>query len=250
MVCKKKHNKKEQPLNLKLSLIKKNKMSNKIIKVIGSYIPDMFKKTYRYNKIMEGIKQKTSRKDEIVKDWINNGRVLPAPDFIKQNYLSNVQKIKNCDILVETGTYVGEMINAQLPLFDKVYSIELSPFLYKKAKKRFKTVKSVEIIKGDSGKVLPQLLNKLDGKIMFWLDGHYSAGITALGDKVCPIFEELKGIFKSNKDVKNCVILIDDARLFNGEDGYPTIEELKEFIKIYFKDSKVTAESDIITLEL
>jgi hypothetical protein len=99
-------------------------MSNKIIEGVSKFIPDVLKKTYKYNKIMESIEQKINHKVEIVQNWILNGRILPAPDFVKQDYLTNVQKINNCDVLIETGTYVGEMINAQLPFFEKLYSIE------------------------------------------------------------------------------------------------------------------------------
>ena len=52
-------------------------------------------------------------------------------------------------------------------------------------------------------------------------------GDTAKGSKFCPIYEELNAIFTSID--KHC-LLIDDARLFNGADDYPTLDELKGFI--------------------
>lgn len=110
---------------------------------------------------------------------------------------------------------MGEMVEAQKLRFDKIYSIELGIDLYQKAKRRFKGNKSVTIINGDSGKVLPVLLEEISEPAIFWLDGHYSGGITAKADKECPIFEELDAIFKFNKF--NHVLLIDDARCINGE---------------------------------
>ena len=63
---------------------------------------------------------------------------------------------------------------------------------------------------------------------LFWLDGHYSGGVTALGTTTTPIFAELQEIELSKR--KSDVILIDDIRLFNGHDGYPTLEDLTDFI--------------------
>ena len=63
---------------------------------------------------------------------------------------------------------------------------------------------------------------------LFWLDGHYSEGITAKGQLNTPILAELNHIL--NHSIKDHVILIDDARCFNGLDDYPTIDELKKII--------------------
>jgi hypothetical protein len=49
---------------------------------------------------------------------------------------------------------------------------------------------------------------------LFWLDGHFCGGVSAHGDKGTPILEELNLILSHR--VKEHVILIDDARLFNG----------------------------------
>ena len=42
--------------------------------------------------------------------------------------------------------------------------------------------------------VLPKLLPNLSGDINFWLDGHYSSGLTFKGDQECPIKDELDQI--------------------------------------------------------
>jgi hypothetical protein len=63
---------------------------------------------------------------------------------------------------------------------------------------------------------------------LFWLDGHYSGGITAKGPLDTPIVKELDSIL--NHSVTGHVILIDDARCFVGENDYPTIDELREIL--------------------
>ena len=41
-------------------------------------------------------------------------------------------------VLIETGTYYGEMVEAQMGNFDRIISIELSERLYKKAIDKFR----------------------------------------------------------------------------------------------------------------
>ena len=53
-------------------------------------------------------------------------------------------------LLIETGTYYGDMIQAQLENFDYIISIELGYDLFCKAVKRFENNKNVLIINGDS----------------------------------------------------------------------------------------------------
>jgi len=77
--------------------------------------------------------------------------------------------------------------------------------------------------------VLPEILEKINKPAIFWLDGHYSEGISVKGDKKCPIIEELDAIFNNKK--LNHIILIDDARCIIVKGDYPTIEKLTEYIK-------------------
>jgi hypothetical protein len=136
------------------------------------------------------------------------------------------------------------MVEAQKNNFEKIISIELGDDLYSNAKIRFKKNKNIIILKGDSGKILPTILSDLKDPAIFWLDGHYSAGVTAKGEKDCPIFEELNSIFQSKKF--NHILLIDDARCFNGEGDYPTIEKLIEYVKSKNENYQVEVKNDII----
>ncbi len=68
--------------------------------------------------------------------------------------------------------------------FKDVYSVEIGDDLYNAAKQKFRNSKNVHLFHGDSGKVLAELLYRIDQPALFWLDGHYSAGITAKGSKM------------------------------------------------------------------
>lgn len=176
--------------------------------------------------------------------WQKSSCPVPPPHIVKQMTIGEYHQKYQYTTLVETGTYKGDMVEAQKTRFKKIISIELGVDLYMKAKKRFNNDKNVIIVQGDSGKVLPKILLDINEPAIFWLDGHYSAGITAKGDKECPIFEELDSIFNSKKF--NHILLIDDARCFLGEGDYPTIEKLTEYIRNKNEKYQVEVKHDII----
>jgi hypothetical protein len=184
------------------------------------------------------------KRREIMNSWRKNGYSVPVPSLVKQGVIIDYQKKYNCSTFIETGTYLGDTVEAMKTKFKKVISIELGMDLYINAKERFLNVKNVEIFQGDSGKVLPQIVLGLKDPAIFWLDGHYSAGITAKGDKICPILEELDAIFDNSN--LNHVLLIDDARDFVGEGDYPTIERLTDYIKSKNERYNVQVKHDII----
>jgi len=183
---------------------------------------------------------------ELYDAWLKNGKPVPPPHIVKQMAITEYQARSNYQTLVETGTYMGDMIEAQKENFSTIYSIELSEDLFKKAVKRFKQDEHVAIIKGDSEKMMPEVLKKVTKPAIFWLDGHYSAGPTARGDKDCPIYGELDAIFE-NKQVDH-IILIDDARDFNGTHDYPSLDELEDYLKTRRPNYQMEVKDDIIRL--
>ena len=168
------------------------------------------------------------------------------PQFIKQKIIKNYAKKYGLQILIETGTYLGTTVNATKNVFSKVYSIELDRKLYERAKNKFKKFKSIQIIRGDSSIILPQLLKKIDKPCLFWLDAHFSKGITARGRKDTPIWEELTVIL--NHKIKDHVILIDDADSFTGKNDYPPLSEVKEFILKKDSYSRLKIKDNIIII--
>ncbi|OGF24903.1 hypothetical protein A2331_06065 [Candidatus Falkowbacteria bacterium RIFOXYB2_FULL_34_18] len=150
----------------------------------------------------------------------------------------------NLDTLIETGTFLGEMVNASKNNFNTIYSIESNKRLYGLAKKRFKKNKNVKILYGDSSNKLNKVIKKQKTPALFWLDAHYSGGITTKKEKETPIREELAQIFNNFKTGN--IILIDDARLFVGKRDYPRIEEIKKMI--LSRNMKIKIEEDVIII--
>jgi hypothetical protein len=184
------------------------------------------------------------RRSQLIKKWREVGSPAPPPHVVKQDAIDNYRRKSGIKVLVETGTYYGDMVVAQKDSFSRIYSIELGVDLWEEAKKKFEPFSHIEILQGDSGKVLLGLMPRIAEPVIFWLDGHYSAGVTALGEKVCPVFEELDAIF-TDKSSQH-ILLIDDARLFKGDGDYPTIEALKAHMKNKNPDYSMDVRDDII----
>ncbi len=197
--------------------------------------------------LLKKILPKSLRNNIRTIEWQLKGKPIPVPPFVKQSIIKQIQQKYDLQTFVETGTYLGEMVDAQKNNFEKIISIELDLKLYESAKNKFKDFNHIEILQGDSGEILKSLLPKIKEPCLFWLDAHYSAGFTAKGKKETPIIEELDSILKTEF---NHVLLIDDARCFSHENGYPTISEITECVNNKRPNSySIKIENDIIRIE-
>ena len=176
--------------------------------------------------------------------WEREGKLPPTPHAVKQMTVRQYAAQYKADVFIETGTYLGEMVNAIKYNFNKIYSIELSSELYMKTQRKFSKYQNIQIFHGDSAKVLSEILEHLYEPCIFWLDAHYSEGITVKGDKETPILDELERIF--SHPIDGHVILIDDARFFTGKNDYPSLEEVKTLIVNRYPDYVFSVKDDII----
>jgi len=153
---------------------------------------------------------------------------------------------------IETGSLIGDGINQALEAgFQNVISIELSDHYFKVSSDRFSGDSRVKVVKGDSYKILPEILKEIDGPATFWLDGHHSCGDTALGDYWAPLMQELIAI--KNHDIKNHTLLIDDMRCweepnevhgFWKEDIFNIVKEINPDYQLSYLDG--CCENDIL----
>ena len=180
--------------------------------------------------------------------WYLNGKPVPVPPLIKAKIIIAYAKQYKISSLIETGTYLGETVEATKKYFKRLYTIEMNKPLYEKAKRLFPKDNKIKMFLGDSAQVLPKILKGVNSPCLFWLDAHYSGGIgiTLKPLKITPILQELKSILKNK--VKNHAILIDDARFFTGNNDYPTIKEMKTFVKEFLPKHKINIENDIIVI--
>lgn len=169
------------------------------------------------------------RLPEIV-HWIEAGCTGVAPPPVKRMVLSAYRKRYGLAQFIETGTHLGDTL-AYIAQKKSVHatSIELDEALYRAAKQRFIGYPNVTLLKGDSGNLLPERVRQLQVPALFWLDGHYSGGQTGKSELGTPVSAELEAILDS--PVKGHVILIDDARCFDGTQDYPYLDRLIETVR-------------------
>jgi hypothetical protein len=147
----------------------------------------------------------------------------PMPLLSKQSALARV--FLPGTVVIETGTYHGDstryFANAGFP----VHTIEVSETL---AAKVFPGLRRIGVTchRGDSARVLPELLGKLAANgaegVNFWLDGHWSGGVTSTSpDYETPIVAELEGIARVRHQFKRLVVAVDDFRCFGNDPAYP-----------------------------
>jgi hypothetical protein len=169
-----------------------------------------------------------------------------APPPIKRRIVASYMRRYSLSTFVETGTHVGNTLAfVARGGSTKCISIELSDECFFAANLRFRSWPSVRLLHGDSALAMPEVLNELRGPGSFWLDGHYSGGATARGGVETPISAELQVILASS--ICGHVILIDDARCFDGSHDYPHLDELLRQVRV---DGRFAVEvsADIIRL--
>src|SRR5690606_15645631 len=71
---------------------------------------------------------------------------LPETHKIKQNTIQKYAKENHNQVFVETGTYLGDMVEAQKNHFKKLISIELGEELFLNAVNRFEAYSHVQIL--------------------------------------------------------------------------------------------------------
>ena len=154
--------------------------------------------------------------------WAENSYSSPSPHFVKQSIvLSNVIPDSTT---VETGTYMGETTELLESKSMKVISIEPEENLFKMAQLKFAGKPKFQIINGTSEDIFPLLIPTLSGDVSFWLDGHFSAGITYRGPKETPILDELRIIEDNMMNFQRVVVMVDDIRCFD-----PTLPEYSTY---------------------
>ncbi len=180
-----------------------------------------------------------------VANWVGSGCPSPAPNIVKMNVVKHYVRAYGVRTFIETGTYLGSMLEYIATTGAQCHSVEIDPVIYDRAKSILSRHKNIILHLGDSGVVIPNLLSTLNEPAVFWLDAHYSGSFTGKSEVDTPVSAELDMILSHS--IKNHVILIDDARDFNGSNNYPKISDVLK----YFDDHdhyKAMVSADIIRI--
>lgn len=177
--------------------------------------------------------------------WQLRGKPVRSPHLLKQRTVREYAQRYDLRVLVETGTYYGEMVAAMKANFDRIYSVEYDPQLARRAISKFARYPQIRILEGDSQQVIPELLKSISQPALFWLDAGYYGWAGLQGDKQ-RLTIELESIL--SHPIPGHIILMDDARGLNGQNGAPTVAELKQRIETEFPGRQVKVQYDILRI--
>lgn len=200
-------------------------------------------------KILRQVVPISLRRNLRIAQWRLRGSPSPPPHYFKQQTLKGVAHKFDLRDLVETGTFLGDMLAAMRDSFDSLTSIELSGELHARAMQRFAGDQKITLLQGDSKDRISEVAKSLDRPALFWLDAHYSGSWhadfeeTAGADRDNPIYAELEAVFEKGIDH---AILIDDARLFTGEEGWPVLSDVCLFVEERQPTRRVYVNHDIV----
>lgn len=143
------------------------------------------------------------------------------------------------EVFVETGTYKGNTTARMARHFRDVHTIELSEELYRRASDRFENQSNVTCHHGSSPDVLRSLAPTIDEPAIFYLDAHWSGGVTAHGEVEVPLLEEIDIILARNMPD---IIIVDDIRLV-GTAGKTGLRFSREYPESDFDWRDITMEA-------
>lgn len=170
---------------------------------------------------------------------------LSEGGFLKETFLKKVREKFGVNVFIETGTYYGKTTREASALYDEVYSVELSSHLYNDCVNALASQPNVHLYNGESPEFLKNILSTIKGTPLFWLDAHYSSGVTAHGKKETPVVEEVEAIQKSG--IKNGVVMIDDMRYFcTTYKSYPSLTEICNLVLKINPDYQLILLGDVL----
>ena len=128
------------------------------------------------------------------KKWRREGWQAPPPYFVRRAMILAEAKRIGAELFIETGTFLGDTVWQFRHDFGQIVTIEVEPRLAQLAKERFRRLSHVRVIEGDSAQEMTDLCAQAERPSVIFLDGHYSHGITGMGEQECPILQELEAI--------------------------------------------------------
>jgi hypothetical protein len=169
---------------------------------------------------------------------------IAPPGEVRRLCLLEAQRTLGFANFVETGTYLGDTAAAAAEVFKAVHTIELDAALAAGARKRFAEHPKVTVHYGDSANLLPNLLPALEGGTIFWLDAHYSGGVTARGDEDTPLMQELQCIRECSKAA--VAVFIDDVRMLGADPAYPSLPSVIDELRKIDANLKIGVIADLL----
>lgn len=183
------------------------------------------------------------RQGRELRAWERDGRRAPPPPRFKQRLVRVYGKRLGLEVLIETGTFWGDMVAGCRDAFAEIHSIELDPWLHRRARRRFSKDSNVYLLHGDSADLLPKLARRIERPCLFWLDAHAMVG-GVRGARLTPVAAELEAVLR--RGTEGDAVLVDDVRLFTGRSEYPAIDAVRELVRERRPGWSVEVRDDVL----
>jgi len=156
-----------------------------------------------------------------------------------------LQKLRSCNlnVVIETGTFLGDTANFLAARGYSVITVEIEPRIAAWARARFDGFANVRVVEGDSGLLMTGLIADLDQPALFYLDGHYSGGETGKGQHETPVVKEVEVILRDAPS--GSFVIIDDARCFGRLKDYPSLIDFLSSLRDRGVDDAVVMDDSI-----
>jgi SAM-dependent methyltransferase len=156
-----------------------------------------------------------------------------------------LEKLRSCNlnVVIETGTFLGDTTHFLAARGYNVVTVEIEPRLAAWARARFGGVANVRVVEGDSEQLMTELIADLDQPALFYLDGHYSSGQTGRGQHETPVVKEVEAILRDAPS--GSFVIIDDARCFGRLQDYPPLLDFLSSLRDRGVDDAVVMNDSI-----
>lgn len=166
---------------------------------------------------------KTQVKSEIEESRLG---ILNQPLYVHKSFFAaSLGLSQGKKYFVETGTFTGQSLNLISGLFEHLYTAEASPELFRASQALFEGLNRTNISGElcDSRVLLQKITPDVANESVFFLDAHYSQGLTSDEYGSCPVIDEIRIILDKSP---NALIVVDDIRTMSGKGGYPTLVQI------------------------
>lgn len=127
---------------------------------VSSLAREVYRQSPLYRPVQAWMERRRVRGE--LERWARDGMpVGPVPHAVKQGLILRAAQRTGARVLVETGTYMGTMVEAMRGHFELVASVEVQPALYERAKGRFRGVSNVRLFQGDSATQLTEVCREV-----------------------------------------------------------------------------------------
>ena len=160
---------------------------------------------------------------------------------------------------VETGTFFGSGSVHLACLFERVWTIEKNPSLFKMCKSLYGHIDNIEFVNASAARGLEEILHSAPSPMLLFLDAHWfpnpALDESRSGSPIlqCELLDEITVIARYQRANQGSIIIVDDADMFLGslppifdDSQFPSISSIINALRDEFGADVVEVIDDVI----